>query len=89
MSTLSTRALAERACKLTDNRVATYLDTLGAAYAAAGRFGDAVGMAQKAIQLADSTAQTQLVTKIETRLELYRADRAYHESTNAAASRNP
>ena len=81
--------LAERACQLTDNRVATYLDTLAAAYAAASRFGDAVGTAQKAVQVADSTAQTQLVSKIEMRLELYRADRAYYEPGNATGSRDP
>jgi len=82
-------ALAERVCKLTDNRVATYLDTLAAAYAAAGRFDDAVGTAEKAIQLADSTAQTQLASNIEMRLELYRADRAYYEPRNVTDSRNP
>jgi tetratricopeptide (TPR) repeat protein len=82
-------ALAEQACKLTDNRVATYLDTLAAAYAAAGRFGDAVGTAQKAIPLADSAAQTQLVSKIEMRLELYRANRGYYEPKNVTDSRNP
>jgi tetratricopeptide (TPR) repeat protein len=82
-------ALAERACKLTDNRVAAYLDTLAAAYAAAGRFHDAVATAQTAIPLADSTAQTQLVSKIEMRLELYRANRAYYEPKNVTDSRKP
>jgi tetratricopeptide (TPR) repeat protein len=82
-------ALAERACKLTDNRVAAYLDTLAAAYAAAGRFNDAVATAQTAIPLADSTAQTQLVSKIEMRLELYRANRAYYEPKNVTDSRKP
>ncbi len=72
-------ALAEQACKLTDNRVAAYLDTLAAAYAAAGRFNDAVATAQTAIPLADSTGQTQLVSRIKMRLELYRANRAYYE----------
>jgi tetratricopeptide (TPR) repeat protein len=81
--------LAERACRLTENRVATYLDTLAAAYATAGRFDDAVGTAEKAIQLADSTAQTQLASNIEMRLELYRADRAYYEPRNVTDSRNP
>jgi tetratricopeptide (TPR) repeat protein len=82
-------ALAERACQLTDNRVATYLDTLAAAYAAAGRFGDAVGTAQKAIQLADSTSQTQLVSKIQMRLEVYRANRAYYQTNSGTDSRSP
>jgi protein O-mannosyl-transferase len=81
--------LAEQACKLTDNQVASYLDTLAAAYAAAGRFDDAIATAQKAIQLADSTAQTQLVSKVEMRLELYRANHAYYEPENATGSRNP
>jgi tetratricopeptide (TPR) repeat protein len=82
-------ALAEQACRLTDNRVATCLDTLATAYAAAGRFHDAVGTAQKAISLAESTAQTQLVSRIEMRLELYRANRAYYEPPNVTSPRTP
>jgi tetratricopeptide (TPR) repeat protein len=70
--------LAERACKLTSDRVAPYLDTLAAAYAAAGRFRDAVTTAQAAVDLARSSGQTQVVSEIETRLELYRSGRAYH-----------
>jgi len=81
--------LAEAACKLTNNRVAAYLDTLAAAYAAAGRFDDAVDTAQKAIQLADSTAQTQLASEIKMRLELYRSDRAYCASENGTGFRDP
>ncbi len=80
-------ALAERACKLSNDLVPTYLDTLAAAYAAAGRFGDAVGAAQKAIQLADSSSQTQLVSKIQMRLELYRANRAYYQTNSVTDSR--
>lgn len=79
-------ALAKRACQLSDNQVATYLDTLAAAYAATGRFNDAVGTAQKAMQLAESTTQTQLVSKIEMRLELYRANRVYYQNSNATDS---
>ena len=47
--------LAERACQLTSDRVAPYLDTLAAAYAATGRFTDAVTTAQAAVDLARST----------------------------------
>ena len=82
-------ALAERECKLSDDKEANYLDTLAAAYAAAGRFDDAVGTAQKAIPLADSTSQTQLVSKIEMRLELYRTNHAYYQTNNVTDSRNP
>jgi len=69
--------LAQRACELTGNQVAEYLDTLATAYAAAGRFDDAVTTAQKAIELARAAGQAQLVKEIEMRLELYRAGRAH------------
>ena len=71
--------LAERACELTGNRVPTYLDTLAAAYAAAGRFNEAIATAQKAIELARAAGQTELVTEVEARLELYRAGRPYRQ----------
>jgi spermidine synthase len=76
-------ALAERACKLSGNWVATYLDTLAAAYAAAGRFDDAVGTAQKAVELARSGGQPGVAEKIEGRLRLYRAGHACHQPANA------
>jgi hypothetical protein len=82
-------ALSEQAGKLSGDRVAKYLDTLAAAYAAAGRFDDAIATAQKAIPMAESTAQTQLVSRIGTRLELYRAGRGYYEPRNETSSHNP
>ncbi len=75
-------SLAERACELTGNKSSPYLDTLAAAYAAAGRFTDAISTAQKAIQLAADSGQTQLAEQIKGRLELYRAGRAYEEPAN-------
>jgi tetratricopeptide (TPR) repeat protein len=71
--------LAERACQLTNNRLAPYLDTLAAAYAAVGRFNDAIAAAQKAIELARSARQPQVLKEIELHLELYRAGRPYRE----------
>ena len=73
--------LAERACELTNNRVAGYLDTLAVAYAAAGRFNDAIATAQKAIEMAGTAGQHQLVREIETRLKSYRAGQAWREPT--------
>ena len=70
-------ALAQRACELTGNRVVPDLDTLAAAYAAAGRFNEAVATAQKAIELARAAGQTDVVKEIERRLELYRHGHAY------------
>ena len=81
--------LAERACELTNNRVAAYLDTLATAYAAAGRFDDAITTAQKAIGLARSAGQTQILSEIETRLELYRAGRAYRAPASVTSPRGP
>ncbi|MGA2140739.1 MAG: hypothetical protein ABSH14_17945, partial [Verrucomicrobiia bacterium] len=81
--------LAERAGELTNNREAEYLDTLAVAYAAAGRFNDAITTAQKAIGLAHSAGQTQIASEIETRLELYRAGRAYHAPASVTGPHGP
>jgi spermidine synthase len=71
--------LAERACKLTGSQMPAYLDTLAAAYAAAGRFKDAIVTAQKGIELARSAGQPQVVSEIEGHLQLYRDGRAYRQ----------
>ncbi len=81
--------LAGRASELAAGQDAGYLDTLAVAYAAAGRFGEAETNAQKAIELARSGGQTELAGQIGSRLELYRAGRAYHELANAQSPRNP
>jgi tetratricopeptide (TPR) repeat protein len=70
-------ALAERACDLTGHQLPGYLDTLAAAYAAAGRFNDAIATAQKAVELAHSAGQSQLAGEIQARLKLYRGGHAY------------
>jgi spermidine synthase len=64
---------------LTGNSNANFLDTLAVAYAAAGRFNDAIATAQKAIELARSASQAQLVQKMEARLQLYRDGQPYHQ----------
>ncbi len=68
--------LAERACQLTKYRNPTILDTLAAAYAAAGRYSDAVATTQKALELAQSSNE-ELPEKIQNRLRLYKAGRPY------------
>ncbi len=80
--------LAQRACELTGNRAAGDLDTLAVAYAAAGRFDDAIATAQKAIDLARSARQAKLVKEIEARLELYRSGHAYRELSNVTSPAN-
>jgi tetratricopeptide (TPR) repeat protein len=70
-------SLAQRACELTGNRRAGYMDTLAAAYAAAGRFSEATATAEKAIELARTGGQPKLAAECEARLELYRNGHAY------------
>jgi len=72
--------LAQRARELSGQENARCLDTLAAAYAAAGRCADAVITAERAVQLAEAARQTALAKDIQTRLELYRAGRPYRES---------
>jgi tetratricopeptide (TPR) repeat protein len=81
--------LAQRACSLTGNGTPAYLDTLAVAYAASGRFNDAVLAARNAIERAYATAQSQLASEIEGRLELYRNGRTYQQSADATGGRNP
>ncbi len=81
--------LAERACQLTKNQMPPYLDTLAAAYAATGRFNDAVATAQKAIELANSAGQPQVVRQIEARLQLYRSGQAYRRAVDVASQPRP
>ena len=65
--------LAERAVRLTGNRNATALDTLAAAYAAAGQKDRAVTTAESALAAALETGERELATQIRARLERYRA----------------
>ncbi|MGD1020355.1 MAG: tetratricopeptide repeat protein [Verrucomicrobiia bacterium] len=81
-------ALAERACDLTRHQVPGDVDTLATAYAAAGRFTDAIATEENALELARSAGQSQLVGEIETRLQLYRDRHPYHQLRTAVRSRS-
>jgi Flp pilus assembly protein TadD len=70
---------AERACKLTNYKQTILVGTLAAACAEAGRFDDAIAMAEKACTLASEAGEQPLVQKNQELLELYRAHRPYHE----------
>jgi spermidine synthase len=72
--------LAERACELTGHEDAAILDTLAAAYAEAGRFGQAVTTAQTAMALATHAPAKELADTIGKRLELYRQAKPYREN---------
>ena len=81
--------LAQQARELAGGENAQCLDTLAAAYAAAGRFDDAIVIAQRVAQLAQSNGQEELSKNIQSRLELYRAGRPYREGPSPPKQSNP
>ena len=70
---------AQKACDLTKYEQPEKLDTLAAAYAAAGNFTQAVRTAQKALELTQSSRQEKLAEQIQNRLQLYRGGKPYSE----------
>jgi tetratricopeptide (TPR) repeat protein len=69
--------IAQRACDMTARRMAAPLDTLAVAYAAAGRFEEAIRTAEESMALARAAGQTQLVTNIQSQIDLFRAGQPY------------
>jgi hypothetical protein len=57
----------------------SFIGTLAAAYAEAGRFPEAVTAAEKAAQLATDAGSKKPAEENRQRLELYRAGKPYHE----------
>jgi len=71
--------LATRACSLSEFKNPSMLGTLGAAYAAAGRFDDAILTTEKGLELARAQGQKGMAQAGEARLQLYRAGQSYVE----------
>jgi tetratricopeptide (TPR) repeat protein len=71
--------LATHACEFTGYQIPRFLDTLSVAYAAAGKFDQAVNFAEKALQFARSAKQDKLAADIQKRLNLYKAGSPYYE----------
>ena len=69
--------LAERACKIMEWRAAVLMGTLAAAYAEAGRFPDAIAMAEKAIAKARDEKQDDVAKRNAELLELYHSGKPY------------
>jgi tetratricopeptide (TPR) repeat protein len=68
---------AKRACALTRYQMPEPLDVLAGAYAEAGRFDEAVRLAEFTLWFARAAARTELVRGAEERLELYRQGKPF------------
>jgi tetratricopeptide (TPR) repeat protein len=70
--------LAEKVCELTKFGNPEFLDTLSAAYAAVGRFNEAVQTTEKALALSKDPGFEKKMEEIKYRLELYKAGQPYY-----------
>jgi tetratricopeptide (TPR) repeat protein len=73
-------SLAEGACERTAYREPMFIGTLAAAYAEAGQFDKAVAASGKAISLASSQGQTNLLKKNLEMIELFKKQEPYREN---------
>jgi len=78
--------LAERACRLSEFKEAHSVSTLSMAYAEAGRFRDAVNLAERAVALAVAGGDAEGAKVNRTLADLYRSGQAYHEPDNSAGA---
>ena len=69
--------LAKQAVEATQGRQPQMLDTLGAAFAVAGDFDQAVSTAEKAIELSEKLGDKPLADEIRTRLQHYQRQEKY------------
>lgn len=70
--------LAAKLCEQTHGESPRALDILGASYAEAGRFPEAVRAAAQAVECAQRQGNQKLAGEIGLRLELYRRNQAFH-----------
>jgi tetratricopeptide (TPR) repeat protein len=69
--------LAEQVCARGNYRDVEAIDTLGAAYAAAGRFTEAVRVVQIAVNVAIAQRRLEFARRVQARLDLYRSGEPY------------
>jgi tetratricopeptide (TPR) repeat protein len=81
--------LAGRADDLTNHQDVRVLDTLAAAYAAGGRFVQAIATEQRALDLAETAGNRDAADQLRLRLELYRRNRPFRDPTSAEAQSKP
>ena len=73
---------AEEACRITQNQSPETLDTLAAAFAAAGQFSLAIEKAELALLRGHDSGDETVLKAIEQRLEGYRKGQAYRSSSS-------
>ncbi|MEZ6115446.1 MAG: ASPIC/UnbV domain-containing protein [Pirellulaceae bacterium] len=76
--------MAERILRESNSMRPDFLDTLAAALAEVGQFDQAVRVAAKAIELADSAHMTELADKLRLRQQQYSAGQPYRDSSFSA-----
>jgi tetratricopeptide (TPR) repeat protein len=76
--------LAEKACELSGNKQPELLSTLAAAYAASGKFEDAVEIIEKALQITQSHGFEWLTKQLQEQLNNYKNRNATLRSTNSS-----
>ena len=74
--------LAEKLCRLQNYNHPLSFDALAAAYAEAGRFKEAVLIAQKGLEPALDRGSKELALGLESRLKLYQAGRPYRQNSH-------
>ncbi|HEU6447286.1 MAG TPA: tetratricopeptide repeat protein [Verrucomicrobiae bacterium] len=78
--------LAERACKLSDDKQTVCIGTLAAAYAEANEFDDAIATAQRAIARAQANGETDLAQRNRQLLKIYQAHKPFREKPSGGSS---
>lgn len=71
--------LSEDLVERTSRRMPNYIDTLACAYAAAGRFDDAVKSEKEAMEVAQKNEMTDLAAESEGRIKLFEQKQAFYE----------
>ena len=77
--------LAQAVCEKTKRAQPSYLDTLAAALAEAGRFPDALATADQAAKVAIAARQFSLAVEIQERRRIYRSGRPYRDAAPRAS----
>ncbi len=81
--------IAEQLARLTPNPDPVVLAELGAAYAEAGRFPEAVTAAGHALELAQAQANTQLAAMLRAQLNLYEARQPFRDTGGSSTNAPP